>query len=292
MKKQPFRIAKSCGGRDWDPEVCFRGLAETGIGTVELSFSTRELCDDLDWKQHGDLARTYGIELWSYHLPFGELDLSNPDTELRSSVVQYQSELIRKVGGIGVQTFVLHGCSGMNDAVPREQRIAYAKDSFVKLAEVAESCGGVIAVENQPTIGLGRTHGEMLDILSADSRLKCCLDVNHLLLESAKEYIPAVADRLHTIHISDYDFKNERHWMPGEGLIDWPVLIGLLKENHYTGPFLYEVGAPASIDRRPLTYADFKTNYNTLMAGKIPDAVGTPIPELCTHWTEKKNQPI
>lgn len=288
MEKKPFRIAKSCGGKQWDPEACFRGMAEAGIGTMELSFSRRAMCESLDWKQHEKLAKTYGIELWSYHLPFGKDDPSNPDPELREETLQFLFELIRKVSDIGVQTFVIHGCSGMNYVVPRVQRIAYAKESLARLAEVAQNCGAVIAVENQPKIGLGRTYEEMLDVLSADDRLKFCLDVNHLLLETASEYVPMLADRLHTIHISDYDFKNERHWLPGEGLIDWQALIALLKEHNYSGPFLYEVGAPPSIDRRPLTYADFKNNYDTLMAGKIPEPIGKPIPELCTHWMEKK----
>lgn len=288
MEKKPFRLAKSCGGKDWNPEACFREMAQAGIKTMELSFSRREMCESLDWKRHEELAKTYGIELWSYHLPFGKDDPSNPDAELRKKTVQFLSELIRKVSDIGVQTFVIHGCSGMNYVVPRAQRIAYAKESLARIAEVAQSSGAVIAVENQPTIGLGRTYEEMLDVLSADRRLRFCLDVNHLLLETASEYVPMVADRLHTIHISDYDFKNERHWMPGEGLIDWQALIALLKEHNYRGPFLYEVGAPASIDRRPLTYADFKNNYDALMEGKIPKPIGRPIPELCTHWMEKR----
>ena len=288
MNKKPFRIAKSCGGADWDPETCFRSMAEAGIGTMEICFAKREMFDRLNWQQCAELAEAYGIELWSCHLPFTKIDPSEPDKELREKTVEYLSELIRKGSGIGVGTFVIHGCSGMNDLVPRSRRIDCAKESLSQLAEVAQHCGAVVAVENQPRIGLGRTYEEMLEVLSADDRLGFCLDVNHLLLQTAEEYIPKLADRLHTVHISDYDFKNERHWMPGEGLIDWQALIALLKRSGYSGPFLYEVGAPASINRRPLTYADFKHNYETLMAGGVPDPIGTPVPELCTHWQDKK----
>jgi sugar phosphate isomerase/epimerase len=68
-----------------------------------------------------------------------------------------------------------------------------------------------------------------------------CLDPNHLLGESHSALINALAGKIVTTHISDYDFLEERHWMPGEGKIDWPRLVAALKEVGYSGPFLYEI---------------------------------------------------
>jgi sugar phosphate isomerase/epimerase len=162
---------------------------------------------------------------------------------------------------------------GMNNVVPRAQRIAYAKECLSPLAEVAQSCGAVIAVENQPKIGLGRTYEEMLDVLSVDERLKFCLDVNHLLLETASEYVPMLADRLRTVHISDYDFKNERHWIPGEGDANWSEILSSLQGVGYSGVWMYEVSltAPATIVRqRELTLRDLAENARALFAGEKP----------------------
>lgn len=290
MNYKPFRIAKSCGGKGWDPVVCFRGMEEAGIHTMELSFRTRERCEGIDWQEHIRLAKQHNIELWSYHLPFSKLDPSNPDESHRKDAVEFLCEQIRIAGNLGIQTCVLHSASGMKEDVPRQVRIDHAMDSLAQFAEVAARSGTVIAVENQPKIGMGREVEEMLQLLSADDRLMFCLDVNHLLLQPAEEYLPKIAHRLRTVHISDYDFKDERHWLPGEGLIDWQKMITLLKQADYKGPFLYEVsmGPSKTIDRRPLTYADIKANYDTLMAGKTPEPIGTPILENCIHWTQIK----
>ena len=40
--------------------------------------------------------------------------------------------------------------------------------------------------------------------------------------------------------MSYYDRKNERHWLPGEGVIDWTELLSALVESGYEGPFIYE----------------------------------------------------
>ena len=128
----------------------------------------------------------------------------------------------------------------------------------------------------------------MLEILSTDSRLRSCLDTNHLLEESAVDYIRAIGNKIITTHISDYDFKNERHWLPGEGKADWRGIVTTLREIGYEGPWLYELEfeAAPTINRRLLTTEDFRQNYDMLMKLEIPEAIGTPIDELCTQWTK------
>ena len=44
-----------------------------------------------------------------------------------------------------------------------------------------------------------------------------------------------------TLHISDYDFVDERHWLPKEGKTDWDSLIKALVECGYDGVWMYEV---------------------------------------------------
>ena len=89
------------------------------------------------------------------------------------------------------------------------------------------------------------------------------------MLVTDAEFIHHFADKIITIHVSDYDFVNERHWLPGEGKIDWRELLDLLDEVEYKGAFLYELGfrAPRSVARpRPLTCEDFARNAAELEA--------------------------
>ena len=52
--------------------------------------------------------------------------------------------------------------------------------------------------------------------------------------------------------MSDYDRKNERHWLPGEGVIDWTELLSALVESGYEGPFIYEASKGKKPNRRQM----------------------------------------
>ena len=140
----------------------------------------------------------------------------------------------------------------------------------MKLADVAAENGAVMAVENLPRTCLGRDSSDMLQLLEADDRLRVCFDTNHLLRETHADFVKAVGERIVTTHISDYDFVDEKHWLPGEGKVDWPALAKLLKNADYQGVWLYELGfrAPRSRPRsRDLTCADFVRNAREIFSG-------------------------
>ena len=66
------------------------------------------------------------------------------------------------------------------------------------------------------------------------------MDVNHLLWDNAEDAVLDFGDRIYTLHISDYDKVDERHWLPGKGVIDWKKLIQNLQKIGYQGVFNYE----------------------------------------------------
>jgi len=55
-------------------------------------------------------------------------------------------------------------------------------------------------------------------------------------------------EKLFTLHISDYDGVDERHWLPGQGVIDWRAFVAALKDINYTGPFNYEIKINPDLD--------------------------------------------
>ena len=90
------------------------------------------------------------------------------------------------------------------------------------------------------------------------------------------------------MHVSDYDFINERHWLPGEGLLDWQSVLAAIKEIGYKGSWLYEINleAPWTINRpRALTYQDFYNNAMELFEGKELTKISTPVNDL-KAWDE------
>lgn len=258
-------------------------IRDAGITHIELSYN-KAAYDGMDVAATADMIRAHGLVMHSLHLPFSrELDVSLPDPTLRGAVMTCHTDLMKRGAAAGIATFVIHPSSEPIADDDRSARMAQAKESLAILAELAESLGVTLAVEDLPRTCLGNCSADMCELLAAHPVLRSCFDTNHLLGEDAGDYIRAVGDRIVTTHVSDYDFINERHWLPGEGKQDFLAILSMLREVGYAGPWLYELGlsAPKSINRpRELTYADFGENGRTLLTGTCPAPLGTPVAGL------------
>ena len=277
-----FRIGLSSCSKELE-EKLFADYAAAGITHMELSADAEDL-EELDFDEVRSFADKHGVTLWSMHIPFAPFlffDPSNP--EKQEVTLAYFRWCIKKGTGIGIRNFVVHPSAEPIWEEDRVRRMETAKQTLAELADFAKQFGAVIAVENLPRTCLGRDSRDMLELLSAHPDLRCCYDTNHLLREAAVDFIHAVGDKIITTHVSDYDFLNERHWMPGEGKVDWQEMISALREVGYKGPWLYELGfgAPSNITRaHRLTCDDFARNANELLSGKEPTVFGRPVQGL------------
>ena len=272
-----MRLAHSCGGTV--NEEIMAGHKAAGINTIEISVGNTQLADALDFKEARRLADKYGIELWSLHLPFLPFNVIDPSVPaLADYTVKYFCSFIDKATEIGIKTIVIHPSGEPIAESDRPMRLECAKKSLAALAEYAKAKGAVIAVEDLPRTCLGRDSSDILELISAHPDLRVCFDTNHLLGESIADFIKKVGDKIITTHVSDYDEKNERHWLSGEGVIDWKALKDALIAIGYDGPWLYELGLDGSlpsIDReRRLEYSDFARNHDEIMNDKPITTIG------------------
>lgn len=272
-----MRLAHSCGGTV--NEEIMAGHKAASINTIEISVGNTQLADALDFKEARRLADKYGIELWSLHLPFLPFNVIDPSVPaLADYTVKYFCSFIDKATEIGIKTIVIHPSGEPIAESDRPMRLECAKKSLAALAEYAKARGAVIAVEDLPRTCLGRDSSDILELISAHPDLRVCFDTNHLLGESIADFIKKVGDKIITTHVSDYDEKNERHWLSGEGVIDWKALKDALIAIGYDGPWLYELGLDGSlptIDReRRLEYSDFARNHDEIMNDKPITTIG------------------
>ncbi len=265
-------------------EELLREHKDSGIGLIEVSSSYIEECNGADLNAIARWAKSCGVELWSFHLPFApfeEVDISKP--ELCKGTIELFGEYIKRASDIGIDKFVIHPSGEPIEDDERSERMKCAKDSLDKLAEFAKTQGAVIAVEDLPRSCLGRNSDEINELTSANELLRVCFDTNHLLTEDTADFIHSVGNKIITTHVSDFDYINERHWLPGEGKVKWAELLQALKDIGYAGPWLYEIGfaCPKSIIRdRDLTCDDFVRNANELFENKPITIFSTPIPNL------------
>lgn len=181
----------------------------------------------------------------SVHAPFDSpRDLSSPESNAREAALGGARDSLDAAQKLGAKIVVVHPSSEPIATEDRSARLARSRESYQSLTAHARSRDCRIAAELLPRTCLGNTVDELLALLDGldPEVFGVCLDTNHLMdrYESLPSVIRTLGSRLITLHLSDYDGVDEKHWMPGRGVIDWPVVLRALRDIDYTGPFNFE----------------------------------------------------
>ena len=221
---------------------------DNGIEMLELSIGGA--CSGMEnyiikdyWLRLIDSCTKAGIKLWSAHLSYWDpYDIASLDKNIRQKAIERQLDMMRFVHeNTDIKTFVIH--PSYEPILPENRFVQTenTKASLRILADEAEKLDAQIAVEDLPRTCLGNTIDDIAKIISSDLRLRVCFDTNHLLTDTNEDFIKAFGDRIITIHVSDYDRTNEKHWLPYEGINDWKMIFSLLLKSGYKGPVLFEL---------------------------------------------------
>jgi sugar phosphate isomerase/epimerase len=227
----------------------WRSVVKAGIGEAELSVRFTQ-CGSAG--KYIEIAKEYfkmltegGLHVSSIHLPFGpELDVSSP--EKGDAVVKDMESILDWAMEKKIGIAVIHPSFEPIDLRDRPARLTKAVESIKTLGDYAETKHIILAVEDLPRTCLGNCAEEMLILTGNGQNASICFDVNHLLLESHKNFFTKTAPYIVTTHFSDYDRIDERHWLVGDGCIDWVELIGLFEKCNYKGRYVFELDETSS----------------------------------------------
>ncbi len=250
-------IGLSTHRRNIDEDL-FRKYYEAEISCMEVSVNF-DILKNLDVEMIRSYAEKYNINLWSFHLPFYPfefIDISRKSLQRNS--IYLLCNLINQWSSVGIDKFVIHPSGEPITDDERAARLECAKESLVELAEFARHKGAYIAVENLPRTCLGKDSREILHLTEGHENLRVCFDTNHLLQERHIDFIHNVGKKIITTHISDYDFTDEKHWMPGEGKIQWNSLLRELVAAGYSGIWMYEADGPTD-------FAEYRKNAESCL---------------------------
>ena len=208
-----------------------------------------------------------GLTVWSVHLPYGRnIDISEIDPAKRESYVSKQERMIELAGIFKPSRLILHPSAEPIKDEDRATRLQCARNSIGRLSLAAKRINAVLCVEDLPRTCLGRNSEEIMYLIKDYPDVMVCFDSNHLLNESHDHFFEVAGSRIATIHASDYDGIDERHWMEGSGIIDWPAFLANLRKTGYKGVFMHEVRQGDNIN--PVT---IKATYESVVCGHKTD---------------------
>lgn len=179
------------------------------------------------------LAKKMNFNIVAIHAPFkkcGSIWKNNFSGFIFFHLMKKYIKLAKK---FGIENIVCHS-NDKNEFSPTKVGLK----RFKKLVLLCEKYNINLALENIRTID----HVDYLMKNIESPNLRICLDIGHANVYVAKPLvmIEKYNTKISTVHISDNDDVKDLHLIPGQGKIDWKVIIPKLKEI-YSGPLMLEL---------------------------------------------------
>jgi sugar phosphate isomerase/epimerase len=226
-------------GYDYNFERRTQLIAQAGFDSTMLWWGDEDFIP-LTKAEQVACIREAGLAIENVHAPYDEIvGLWSKDPKAlahaRASYLRYLGEC----KDLDVSMMVIHG-------LPQEpiEDEAAGLESFGLLLEAANDLGVTLAVEN--TIDDPR-FTSLLDAYIPQG-IKWCYDSSHdwVYGKAPRTLLRTYAHALACLHLSDNDGTYDRHWLPGEGLVDYGEIGRILRESNFAGQWSLEV-FPAGI---------------------------------------------
>lgn len=197
------------------------------------------------------------LVLNAVHISFGpNWNPSELDEVKRAENCARILDVIKRSDAYAPRCYVLHGAFGPLDP-DRKARLDILKSTVLELAKNTKT---IICLETQPRRGSLYCSTEACEVYDwfekRTDNIRVCIDVNHILEEKSEDAVLQLGKRIFTTHISDHDYVDERHWLPGKGKIDWMKLLESFEKIGYHGIFNYETTG--------CSIAQVKENYEAM----------------------------
>jgi len=211
-------------------------IKDAGFDVVSLWWGEEEKANTGSLHDLPAIVRDRGLAIDYVHVPFEGCNNFWSDSESdRQNMLDKHLAWIDDCARHEIPKMVMHLTQGPNPPSPNESGLTVIK----QLVEAAEDRNVILAVENIQCV-------ERLEFVFSriDSPyLAFCYDSSHDFLWSPQpcEILNKWAGRLVTVHFSDNDGQEDRHWLPGTGTVDWQNIGRSFPVETYTGPLLLEL---------------------------------------------------
>jgi len=226
----------------------FKLLAQTDLRCLELTLRS-SFTDPYDSKQIRMLEGAVKeglVEVHSGHADWETaMDVSSPDPASRAKAIAESRTCLEVIARLGGEILVIHPSWHPIQKGEEQERARLARESILRLTEHARRLGVRLAPEVMAPPCIPYDARGMLEILEGTDPawVGACYDVNHgNLAADPCDDIRALGQRIVHFHISDNDGRQERHWMPFAGVVDWRRVMVAVREIGYAGALNFEVG--------------------------------------------------
>jgi sugar phosphate isomerase/epimerase len=234
QERQPLSIFS---WYDYDLPMCDRlsAIRSAGFQATSLWWGDGH-CRGAELGELTAMARDQGLHVENVHVPY-ELcnDLWSRDAARRGTCVDQHIRWLEDCSRHAIPRMVMHLTVIADLPAPD----AICLESMDRIVTTAEQLGVIVAVENTRR----RDYVDFVLERIPSRHLGFCYDSSHARLnaDQGTDLLRHWGHRLVAVHLSDNDGKEDRHWLPGNGVIDWRKLAAAFPHDTYGGCIHLEV---------------------------------------------------
>ena len=237
-------------------ESALRHIRDAGFVEVEINADETHLDPRVfprsDLPSIRRLLNDLGLHPNSVHAPMSGVDLSAQSIDVKNRSIELIMKTLEYCRAIDCPILVVHPNNSSSIPLGREVMKKNSIENLKIIAKKAEDLGVKIALENMINVE-GKRFGSRVSDLKEIIRsvgspyLGICFDTGHANLLTAsssisiRDEIIDAKEYLWTLHIHDNDGSDDQHLPPGDGNIDWNMVVEALRETDYKGVFMMEI---------------------------------------------------
>lgn len=221
-------------------EQGLRSISDLGYDVAELFLQTPSEYTQIYARRVLRTVLARGIRVHSVHLHTRDFDVFAPYPPRRADSDALFRQSLELALAIGAKVVNWHGARVEELAAGLDEAMVW--ETVARWQGWAQGMGLTLTLENVSWCMLRATE----HIREARQRLPD-LRFTFDSFQAAEAGVPAdemvraMAGRIATVHLSDYDPQGARHLPPGKGIIEWRALLLALAEVRYGGPLLLEL---------------------------------------------------
>lgn len=235
---------------------CLEPIRNGGFSMLEICSSPGHLnFHDLQTVANvSRILKDLGLEAYSFHAPFIDVDISSLDQQHRKYSLDQLIIAAEAAATLEVRHLVIHPGPDKTLSFSVEERMQRLRNAAEVLSKVAQKCQSLkvgLVLENMlPHLPFGNS-SDMLWIIGAMDSLNIttCLDTGHATLSGdIYSVLYKLSGHLRVIHASDNYGTSDDHLPPGKGCIDWYKVLFELTETNFHGGIILELSGAHGSD--------------------------------------------
>lgn len=244
-----------------DIEAQLDWLKENSRDLEVQDFFQHELLDG-DWqskaKEANELLNDYPGRI-GIHGPFWGLHLANPDTLLRNAVKTRLMQGLSAAETLKASHMVIHSPIDpwmhrhmVNNEEQKARVIDLIKDTLFEPLLKAEAIGCTLVMEDIMDLD-PRMQLDLIKAMDSEA-IKMSIDVGHAFCMHIQhgapppdQFIAEAGKYLEHVHLQDTDGYLDRHWLPGEGNINFKAIFEELAKLEHNPRLIIEVKEKARV---------------------------------------------